>query len=148
PCGLKEPSERDIESFSLVREPRQQVDEADVVLHEDRIPEAARGAERDARRFPFYDLLAPQVVVRGLDPGVPVDHQCSSSSGTKSASAGLGAVVVRSSCWSTSSTAQYSPGSSASAWAKTTPSSTNAPSTCILVLVVDFDASCDSPSIA
>src|SRR5690625_3335631 len=86
PCGLKEPSERDIESFSLVREPRQQVDEADVVLHEDRIPEAARGAERDARRFPFYDLLAPQVVVRGLDPGVPVDHQCSSSSGTKSRS--------------------------------------------------------------
>src|SRR5699024_4504468 len=72
PCGLKEPSERDIESFSLVREPRQQVGEADVVLHEDRIPEAARGAERDARRFPFYDLLAPQVVVRGLDPGVPL----------------------------------------------------------------------------
>src|SRR5699024_11044897 len=121
---LKEPSERDIESFSLVREPRQQVDEADVVLHEDRIPAAARGAERDARRFPFYDLLAPQVVVRGLDPGVPVDHQCSSSSGTKSASSSLGGVVVRSASWSSSSTARFLPGSSASALEKTTPTVT------------------------
>src|SRR5699024_9427350 len=148
PCGLKEPSERDIESYSLLRVPRQQVDEADEVLHEDRIPAAARRPERTASRYPFYDVLAPQVVVRGLDPGVSVDHQSSSSSGTKSASSSLGGVVARSASWSSSSSAQYSPGSSASAWGKTTPSPTSGPSACILVLVVDLAAGCESPTIA